>query len=74
MQEKQHARIIVTAISLIAAGSVNAAGFALIEQNASGLGNAYAGKLPARRMPARYSSIRLEWHCYPRNNWLWQAI
>ncbi len=44
MQEKQHARIIVTAISLIAAGSVNAAGFALIEQNASGLGNAYAGQ------------------------------
>lgn len=44
MQEKQHARIIITAISLIVAGGVNAAGFALIEQNASGLGNAYAGQ------------------------------
>ena len=50
------------AAGLILAGCtqlVHAAGFALIEQNASGLGNAYAG--PGRRgdrTPARFSSTR----------------
>lgn len=44
MQEKEYARLVAAAVSLIAAGSANAAGFALIEQNASGLGNAYAGQ------------------------------
>jgi long-chain fatty acid transport protein len=44
MQEKQFVRIIAAAFSVIAAGSAGASGFALIEQNASGLGNAYAGQ------------------------------
>ena len=44
MQEKQYVRIIAAAISIISTGSISAAGFALFEQNASGLGNAYAGQ------------------------------
>lgn len=44
MQEKQFVRIIAAAFSVIAAGSTGAAGFSLIEQNASGIGNAYAGQ------------------------------
>lgn len=43
MQEKQFIRIIAAAYSVIAAGSASASGFQLLEQNASGLGNAYAG-------------------------------
>jgi long-chain fatty acid transport protein len=49
------------AASLALAGLANlahGAGFALIEQNASGLGNAYAGQAAARPTPARFSSIR----------------
>ncbi len=34
---------LVTCVSLLSAGSVSGAGFALIEQGVSGLGNAYAG-------------------------------
>jgi long-chain fatty acid transport protein len=43
MQEKQFVRIIAAAFSVITAGSSGASGFQLLEQNASGLGNAYAG-------------------------------
>lgn len=35
--------VLLTALLLVLAGSVNAAGFALIEQGGSGMGNAYAG-------------------------------
>jgi len=37
------ATIIALAVSMASAGAARASGFALIEQNASGLGNAYAG-------------------------------
>lgn len=43
MQEKQYIRTIAAAIGMIAASSVGASGFQLMEQNGSGLGNAYAG-------------------------------
>jgi long-chain fatty acid transport protein len=43
MQKKMRGRVIVAAIGLSVAGAAGASGFQLFEQNASGLGNAYAG-------------------------------
>lgn len=43
MQGKETVRLLSAAIVAIAAGSAGASGFQLLEQNASGLGNAYAG-------------------------------
>lgn len=43
MQEEKNIRLVVAAVSLIAAGAASASGFQLLEQNGSGLGNAYAG-------------------------------
>lgn len=41
--QKQYARIVATAAGMLAIGMVSASGFQLMEQNGSGLGNAYAG-------------------------------
>ncbi len=43
MQRKELARLIPAALVLMAPAAGHAAGFQLLEQNASGLGNAYAG-------------------------------
>ena len=43
MQKRITPRLIPALIAVAFAGSANAAGFQLLEQNASGLGNAYAG-------------------------------
>lgn len=43
MQTKMIVRSVAYAITAMAAGQVSASGFQLLEQNASGLGNAYAG-------------------------------
>lgn len=43
MQEKEYARLLAAAMGLITAGAASASGFQLLEQNGSGLGNAYAG-------------------------------
>jgi long-chain fatty acid transport protein len=37
-------RLTIAAVCLVSAGNASAAGFALLEQNTSGLGNAYAGQ------------------------------
>ena len=43
MQKSNHIKKIVLSIALVTASSAQAAGFALIEQSASGMGNAFAG-------------------------------
>lgn len=43
MQKTMIARLLPAALLALASGSASAAGFQLMEQNASGLGNAYAG-------------------------------
>ncbi|WP_418648069.1 OmpP1/FadL family transporter [Thauera butanivorans] len=43
MQKTTIARLLPAALLALASGSASAAGFQLLEQNASGLGNAYAG-------------------------------
>ncbi|MEC5387470.1 outer membrane protein transport protein [Uliginosibacterium sp. H3] len=43
MKPKMIVQSVVTAIAILGTGSVAASGFQLLEQNASGLGNAYAG-------------------------------
>ena len=43
MQNKFTPRLITALLAVAFAGSANAAGFQLLEQNASGLGNSYAG-------------------------------
>lgn len=43
MQKHIKQRLIPALITLAFSGSASAAGFQLLEQNASGLGNAYAG-------------------------------
>ncbi|MDB5800049.1 MAG: long-chain-fatty acid transport protein [Rhodocyclales bacterium] len=42
-QQKMIVQSVVAALALMAAGSATASGFQLLEQNGSGLGNAYAG-------------------------------
>ena len=43
MKQRQLAKFILVTAGCIGAGAVHASGFQLLEQNASGLGNAYAG-------------------------------
>ncbi len=43
MQKTMIARLLPAALLALASGSASAAGFQLLEQNASGIGNAYAG-------------------------------
>ena len=43
MRQKAIVQFVVSAIAALGAGSATASGFQLLEQNASGLGNAYAG-------------------------------
>ncbi len=42
-QQKKIVQSVVAALAVLGAGSATAAGFQLLEQNGSGLGNAYAG-------------------------------
>ena len=43
MQKTLIARVLPAAMLALASGTASAAGFQLLEQNASGIGNAYAG-------------------------------
>ena len=43
MQKTMITRLLPAALLALASGSASAAGFQLLEQNASGIGNAYAG-------------------------------
>ena len=45
-------------LALAASSSVQAAGFALVEQNASGMGNAYAGSAAVAEDASTIFSIR----------------
>lgn len=58
MQRKELARLIPAALVLMAPAASHAAGFQLLEQNASGLGNAYAGSAAVATTPAPSTSTR----------------